>query len=38
MAETDLRHRSLEMRGRLQTARHLGYDPSPERRGCYVAC
>jgi len=30
MADTDLRHISPEMRGRLQTERCLGYDPSPK--------
>jgi len=38
MAKTDLRHISPEVRGRLQRARCFGYDPSPERRGCHVAC
>jgi len=33
MAETDLRHISPEVRGRLQTARCLGYDPSPKKEG-----
>jgi len=33
MAETELRHISPEVRGRLQTTRCLGYDPSPKKEG-----